>query len=173
MKRCFAMKGGYIMRYIFVFIFHLHVLMSFGQQVDVIKSEQLFQMVENCEYKDKIQVYNFWATWCAPCIREIPLFETVNELNENVNVTLISLDDVDLLNKKVKPFILKKAIKSKVMLLDETDFNEIISRIDESWSGAIPATLIVDCRSGHRFFYEQEFTEDELKKTIDNLIDSP
>ena len=173
MKSYFAMKGGYIMRYIFVFICHLHVLMSFGQQVDVIKSEQLFQMVENCEHKDKIQVYHFWATWCAPCIREIPQFDSVNELNENVNVTLISLDDVYLLNKKVKPFILKKEIKSKVMLLDETDFNEIISRIDESWSGAIPATLIVDCRSGLRYFYEDEFTEDELKKTINNLIDSP
>jgi thiol-disulfide isomerase/thioredoxin len=130
-------------------------------------------MLENCEYKDKIQIYNFWATWCAPCLREIPQFESVNLLNENVNVTLISLDDVDLLNKKVKPFILEKEIKSKVMLLDETDFNEIISRIDKSWSGAIPATLIIDCRSGLKFFYEHEFKEDELKKTINKLIDSP
>lgn len=95
------MKRGYIRRYIFVFICHLHVLISFGQQVDVIKSEQLFQMAGNCEYNEKIQIYNFWATWCAPCIREIPQFESVNELNENVKVTLISLDDVDLLNNKV------------------------------------------------------------------------
>lgn len=173
MKRHFAIKGGYIMRYIFVFICHLQVLISFGQQVDIIKSEQLFQMLENCEHKEKIQVYNFWATWCAPCIKEIPQFESVNKLNENVNVTLISLDDVDLLNIKVKPFILKNEIKSKIMLLDETDFNKIISRVDENWSGAIPATLIVDCRRGLRFFYEQEFAEGDLKKIIDKLIDSP
>ncbi len=160
------------MRYIFVTICCFHILNCMGQQVDVINSKQLFQLLDNCEDENKIQVFNFWATWCAPCIREIPQFESVNELIENVNVTLISLDEVESLNKKVKPFINKKGIKSKVILLDETDFNEIISTIDDSWSGAIPATLIVDCRSGNRFFYEQEFKENELKEILIKITNS-
>jgi thiol-disulfide isomerase/thioredoxin len=161
------------MRYLFVIICCFHMLTSVGQQVAVIKSKQLFQILEYCEDENQILVFNFWATWCAPCIREIPQFESVNALNKNIDVTLISLDEVELLNNKVIPFIIKKEIKSKVLLLDETDFNAIISKIDESWSGAIPATLIVDCKNGNRFFYEQEFKEDELSKTINKLTNSP
>ena len=142
------------------------VLSSSGQHIEVIKSNQLFQIVDQCADKNRIVVYNFWATWCAPCIREIPHFESINDSFGNVDVILISIDDVDLLDKKVIPFVKKKGIKSKVVLLDETDFNEIINRIDQSWSGAIPASLIVDCRSGLKFFYEKEFKEGELENTI-------
>lgn len=161
------------MRYLIVVICCFKFLTSVGQQVEVIKSKELFQILEHCEDENQILVFNFWATWCAPCIREIPQFESANTLNKNIDVTLISLDEVELLNNKVIPFIIKKEIKSKVLLLDETDFNAIISKIDESWSGAIPATLIVDCKNGSRFFYEQEFKEGELIKTINKLTNSP
>ena len=70
-------------------------------------------------------------------------------------------------------FITKRKLDSKVVLLDETDFNEIINRVDTNWSGAIPATLIVDCRNGKRTFYEGEFKENELKDTIEKLLNSP
>ena len=143
---------------------------SHGQQVDVIKSDQLFQMIGESDENNTISVYNFWATWCAPCIREIPQFEFVNKSYSNVDVILVSLDDVDLLNSKVKPFIFKKNIKSKVVLLDETDFNEIIGRVDKNWSGAIPATLIVDHKNKKQLFFEGEFKEGELEKNIEKII---
>ena len=147
-------------------IFFSIIFRAHGQQVEVIKADQLFDMVENCPDQNKILLYNFWATWCAPCIRELPVLESVNASFSNVDVILISIDDVDLLNSKVIPFVDKKKIASKVVLLDETDFNDIINRIDDSWSGAIPASLIVDCRTKKRSFYEKEFDEEELKKVI-------
>lgn len=143
---------------------------SFGQEVEVIKSDKLFQMIGVSDENNTIKVYNFWATWCAPCIREIPQFEYVNKSYSNVDVILVSLDDVDLLNNKVKPFIIKKNIKSKVVLLDETDFNEIIERVDKNWSGAIPATLIVDHKNKKQLFFEGEYKEGELEKTIEKVI---
>jgi hypothetical protein len=89
-----------------------------------------------------------------------------------VDVILINLDDVDLLDQKVKPFIKKRAITSKVLLLDETDLNGFINSIEKSWSGAIPATLIVDCSNQNRLFFEQEFKEGELTQTIEKILKS-
>jgi len=158
---------------LFILIYMLFCLKGFGQTATLIKSEQLFDMFDQCPEKDKIKVYNFWATWCAPCIKEIPLFEEVNKTYENVDVTLVSLDDADELNFRVKKFISNKQLESKVVLLDETDFNEIIPKVSKNWSGAIPATLIIDCRNGKSSFYEGEFKENELKETLDNILHSP
>ena len=161
---------GYVVRTIFTLIYLFFLELSLAQQVDVIKANQLFEMVENCDTNSNIQVYNFWATWCAPCIRELPQFETINEKYSNIDVTLISVDDVDLLASKVIPFLKKRGINSRVMLLDEVDFNDIIDRIDKNWSGAIPITLIVDCSKNKRYFYEKAFEENELDETIKEII---
>ena len=166
------MFRGYLFQSITLLIFTIQMNYSFGQEIDIIKSDELFQMVDECDENHTVQVYNFWAKWCAPCIKELPQFEQLNNINEEVNVTLISLDDVDELNNKVKPFVIKKEIKSRVVLLDETDFNEIINRVDARWSGAIPGTLIVDCRTSEKYFYEGEFKENELNKTIEDILTS-
>ena len=162
-----------VFRYILSLMSLLLPHISSGQQVDVISSEILFQMIDNCDNTKNIKVYNFWATWCAPCIREIPHFENVNQYYSNVDVILVSLDDVDLLNKKVKPFIIRKEISSRVVLLNETDMNFLIDKVDKTWSGAIPATLIVDCKNKNRLFFEKEFKEDELSIVINKLVKHP
>jgi len=137
-----------------------------AQKVEVIKATQLYKMIDDCDAD--LCIFNFWATWCAACIRELPQFEKLSEFYSHVKVKLISLDDIDDLNTKVKQFLTKRNIHSEVLLLDETDFNEIIPRIDDSWSGAIPATLIVS-RDGIKHFYEKEFKEGELEQTTQKL----
>jgi len=163
----------YYSRYIFVLFCLLFYSNTSGQQAELIKAPELFHMLNKCLDNKNIEVYNFWATWCAPCIREIPQFESIDRLYEQVNVTLISLDDADELNNQVKKFIINRHLNSRVVLLDETDFNEIIPGVSEEWSGAIPATLIVDCRNGTKVFYEGEFKAHELKETIDRIVQSP
>lgn len=143
---------------------------AYAQEVDVVKASELYDILKKCDDRYDLCVYNFWATWCAPCIRELPQFETLARNHQEIDVTLVSLDDKEDINLKVKPFIVKREIKSHVLLLDETDFNEIIPRINDEWSGAIPATLIVDRRSGKKYFYEQEFKESELEKTINEIL---
>ncbi len=138
----------------------------YAQEVKVIKAPELYKMLDNCDAD--LCVYNFWATWCAPCVREIPHFENLSKSNHDIHVKLISLDDVDDIYTRVRSFINKRNIHSEVLLLDEIDFNEIIPMVSDDWSGAIPATLIVD-RSGKKYFYEKEFKEGELNETIQNL----
>uniref|UniRef100_UPI00404939B1 TlpA family protein disulfide reductase n=1 Tax=Gelidibacter sp. TaxID=2018083 RepID=UPI00404939B1 len=118
---------------------------------------------------DKVYVVNFWATWCAPCIKELPYFEQLNKNYENeLDVILISLDFPKNYDSKLKPFIQKHQLQSKVMVLNDPDANTWIPKVDESWSGAIPATLIFN--KDNRQFYEQAFTYEELETEVKQFL---
>lgn len=115
---------------------------------------------------DKVYVINFWATWCAPCVKELPYFEKLNSEYEvkNVEVILVSLDFPHLYDSKLKPFIEKKKLKSKVIALDDVDMNTWIPKVDGSWSGSLPATMIY--KNENSKFFEQSFTYEELEKEV-------
>lgn len=143
---------------------------SLAQSIEVIKYPDLAKLINTPSEKNK--VINFWATWCRPCVKELPqfleLYEKYND--ENLELSLISFDFVEDLENKLKPFVDKKNIEAKVYLLDETDYNAFIDKVDPSWSGAIPATLLVAKGNSKRKFIEKEFSEDELEKVYLSFI---
>jgi len=106
---------------------------------------------------DTTYVINFWATWCGPCVKELPYFEELNALYDGqpFKQILVSLDDPKKLESKVMPFLVKNNIQSKVVLLADGKANSWIDKVDPNWSGAIPITLIL--KGDKRKFYEQEF----------------
>jgi thiol-disulfide isomerase/thioredoxin len=119
---------------------------------------------------DRLHVVNFWATWCAPCVKELPYFEALRETypNENIDILLVSLDFPNKYESKLLPFMEKYQLKSEVIALDDTNQNRWIPAINENWSGAIPATIIY--KGEKRKFYEQSFTEDELKTELEQFL---
>lgn len=119
---------------------------------------------------DKTYVVNFWATWCAPCIKELPYFEDINKnyQNENVEVILVSLDFPNQYKKKLKPFIKKHDLQSKILVLDDVDQNTWIPKISESWDGAIPVTIIYN--KDQREFYDRTFTYAELETELKQFL---
>ena len=104
---------------------------------------------------ENVYVINFWATWCAPCVKELPFFEKLHQENKNVKVILVSLDSRKDLEKKLIPFIKRKKISADVILLSDKDYNSWLDKIDKSWSGSIPATLLI--RGNQKLFVEREF----------------
>ncbi|TVQ12750.1 MAG: hypothetical protein EA361_10610 [Bacteroidetes bacterium] len=119
---------------------------------------------------DSLYVVNFWATWCAPCVKEIPDFEKLyaKYKTDKVKLLFVSLDFPNQLETRVIPFIDRMDMKAQVVLLDDTRANRWIPLVDESWSGAIPATLIYN--QDFREFYAREFTFDELEEIIVPLL---
>lgn len=153
--------------YIITFLFLICSWAS-GQQAEQIKLKDLQQLIH--KPSDKVQVINFWATWCAPCVKEIPLFETLNQENKSVDVTLVSMDfDLDTNPEKVYRFIARKKLQSKVVILAEQNPNDWIEKIDKSWGGALPATLIVNTKTGKRKFVQKELHEGELERLIEEV----
>ena len=137
-----------------------------GQEIRVIKYPELLKIID--EKGTGVKVINFWATWCKPCIEELGYFEDLNRQNsgENLTVLLVSLDFVEDVETKVKRFVSRRELRSQVLLLDETDYNLFIDKVSPEWSGAIPATLIVDSASGKKTFYEKQFKEGELQRAL-------
>lgn len=119
---------------------------------------------------NKVYVINFWATWCAPCVKELPYFETLNEnyKDENVEVILVSLDFPHLYETKLKPFIVEKKLKSKVIALDDVDMNTWIPKVSENWSGSLPATVIY--KNDNKKFFEQSFSYEELEIEVKQFL---
>ena len=119
---------------------------------------------------DTLYVYNFWATWCVPCVKELKHFEEVNAnyANRKVKVVLISLDWSEDMETKLKPFIKERNIKSMVVNLDDPNANRWIPMVDQKWDGAIPATLF---RYGkEKKFMPHTFSGNELVNEIENLL---
>ncbi len=131
-----------------------------AQKVDLITIDQLNARV--AQGHDTTYLINFWATWCVPCVQELPNFEKLSREHENekLKVLLINVDFKSKINSSVIPFLKKNKIQNEVFFLNEPDPQAYINRIDSSWSGAIPATVIV--KENRHSFFEKDFTYAEL-----------
>lgn len=111
---------------------------------------------------DTLYVINFWATWCRPCVEELPYFERLNDslTKHSAKLILVSLDSRKKAEAELIPFIQKKTLKSKVIHLNAPDFNNWLDKVSPDWSGSIPATLMV--KNGEKAFFEQSFEFEAL-----------
>ena len=141
----------------------VETIVSENTEIEVYNFDQLESFLSS--NTDKTLVVNFWATWCKPCIKELPYFEALQtKYKDDVRVVLVSLDFSDKLESQLIPFVNENALQSQVVLLDDPYENEWIPKVDSTWSGAIPATLIL--KGDKRLFYEKSFTQKELEDEI-------
>lgn len=151
--------------YLFTLAIFLITFISFSQEVKIISDSQLETQLKTS--KAELTVVNFWATWCAPCIKELPYFEAINK-QEGIQVILVSMDYPEE-HEKVAKFVKKKELQSPVYQLNVKDYDAFMRKISDNWSGAIPATLFLK-KNGDQYFHERAFTEATLNSTIANYL---
>ena len=117
---------------------------------------------------DTTYVVNFWATFCKPCNEEIPDFIRLADKykKQKVKLLLVSLDLPSYVPVRLPEFIRKNKYKTNHVWLNETDADRFCPMIDATWSGAIPATIIVNNKTGYRKFVEDQISAEDFETAL-------
>ena len=163
------------MRKIFLIIFlGLAFCELQAQQIKSVKISEVEKFI--AESKSPL-IVNMWATWCKPCLEELPYFlEEVRNHNkkagptDSIMILLVSLDFKEDFPVKVSEFARKRKLNAPIVWLDETNADYFCPKIDPKWSGGIPATLFINNKTGYRKFVEEKLSHDELKTELEGLL---
>ena len=132
--------------------------------VQEITLEQL--QANTIQNNDTLYVVNFWATWCKPCVAEMPYFQeaAAQFANPKVKVVFVSLNyprEIAVIDRFAK----QHKITQECYVLYAGNPNVWIDKIEKEWGGSIPATIMY--KGGKKvFFREGEFTQTELDSII-------
>ncbi len=123
-------------------------------------------------------IVNMWATWCVPCVEELPYFQkevadhnASAESGDSIQLILVSLDFKESFPDKIQKFMKKRNVAAPVVWLDEMNADYFCPKIDAKWSGAIPATLFINNKTGYRNFVEEKISHEKLKQEIMALLE--
>jgi thiol-disulfide isomerase/thioredoxin len=149
----------------------LAVLMGFAAKAQI-RSVSANDIMTRSLSEDTVYVINFWATWCGPCVGELPEFNKLSDYygSKPVKILLVSLDFKQDYPAKLQRFIEKKKMKPEVVWLSDTNPNQYMPRIDETWEGSIPATLIISPGKKRKQFIEGTIKEKQLRTIIDKYL---
>jgi thiol-disulfide isomerase/thioredoxin len=142
---------------------------SFGQQIRKFKIGDVIHMMDTSTVP---LVVNFWASWCQPCIHEIPWFEknVASLKDKGVRLVLVSLDFAEDYPTRIAVFAKAHKYQSTIVWLNETNADEFCPMIDKRWEGVIPVSVMVNNKKHYRKFYGEQIPEPKLKLALQELI---
>jgi thiol-disulfide isomerase/thioredoxin len=171
-KACkFALKFERAMKKVFfMFSVLLFSLAAAAQQIPAYSADDV---IHHTSSKDTVYIINFWATWCVPCVQELPEFNALQQryAGRPVKILLVSLDFKEDVPAKLNVFLKRKKITPQVAWLSDTDPNVFIPKIENSWGGSIPATIVVAPGKNFKKFIEGQITEEEISKIADKQLE--
>lgn len=159
-------------RIFIILVFACSTLSTVAQQQKVrsVKIEEVEQLIKSSNVP---LVINFWATFCGPCIKEMPYISSITDsVNKTTPVQLVyvSLDLKEAYPKRVEDFLEKRKVKDSCLWLNETNADHFCPKVDEKWSGSIPATLFINNKTGYRKFLEEEISPAKFREQISLLV---
>jgi thiol-disulfide isomerase/thioredoxin len=140
---------GSMMRRVIAFWFCLPLFAASPVVPLVPVNETGFQKLVD-SHKGKVVLYDFWATWCAPCRAELPKLAMLEDKlrSRGVMVVTISADDREH-KAAAEKFIQMFRVEGPAYLKQADDDDRFINAIDSKWSGALPALFLYD-KAGHK-----------------------
>lgn len=139
-----------------------------AQSIPPYNADKLMARAAN---RDTIYIINFWATWCAPCVAELPQFGELERryAGQKVKVLLVSFDFPESYPQKLTAYVAKKKLAPEVVWFSESNANEFIPKIEKSWSGALPGTMIISARNKYKLFLERPVKASEIVAVVESL----
>jgi thiol-disulfide isomerase/thioredoxin len=144
---------------------------SGAQEIPKWKVADLKSAIEKAEGPT---IFNFWATFCKPCIEEIPYFQQLAAKYQSagVKLVLVNLDAPEEYPARIRSMAQRFKMTAPIAYLDESNADLFCPVVDKQWSGVIPASLFVNHKTRYRKFYEDQLNKEELEKEIERMISS-
>jgi thiol-disulfide isomerase/thioredoxin len=154
---------------LFVFVLFFSCRQANSQSIAKWKITDLQEYISK---SDTPTIVSFWATYCGPCIKEIPYFQEVVKQYEKkgVKLLLVSLDFKESFPDKISSFADKRKFTSTIVWLDETNADYFCPKVDSKWSGVMPSTLFINNKKGHRSFFEEEMSKDKFETELKKIL---
>ena len=136
---------------------------AYGPPVEPIASAGIHSRVTD---GGGVTVVNLWATWCAPCRREMPALLSVARAHkaDGVRLLLVSVDFDDQL-PQVRKFLAGNGVDQTTYFKNEPD-QQFINAVHPQWSGALPATLVYDRKGKLVEFWEGAGDENRFEHAV-------
>ncbi|PWT74036.1 MAG: thioredoxin [Bacteroidetes bacterium] len=154
----------------FTALLSLLVLSLQAQEITKMNIKDLESYIQKSEHP---LVVNFWATFCVPCVKEIPTFEKIISTykDKQVELILVSLDLPDSYPAKIENFARDRQFSSSIIWLNETNADYFCPRIDKKWSGGIPSSLFINNRNHFKKFFESELNANQFEENIKKMVE--
>lgn len=164
-----VIKFYFMRKIILIFAIGFSVISLSAQSIKKIKITALQDYIASSDHP---LVVNFWATFCDPCVKEIPYFQTkVKEYSKyNVELLLVNMDLPAYYPARISDFAAKRKFSAPIVWLNETNADEFCPKIDKNWTGGIPSTLFINNKTNYRKFFERQLTEPQVEEGLRALV---
>lgn len=140
-----------------------------SRTVPVLTPTELWQRLQRSG--DTLVVVNFWATWCRPCLEELPAFDSLARRYRGT-VLRVWLVNVDFRSQweRVRSFVARRGFTAPVFLLAYGRGDRWMDTLHPEWSGSLPATLFWRASDSVRALFEGELSFDELERYVQQYL---
>ncbi len=115
----------------------------------------------------KLRLINVWATWCGPCVAEMPDLVTIQRIYRDRGFELVTISMDDLTRKDTAlSFLQKRHVSATNYLYASDDKDAIVNALDPKWEGPVPFTVLVAPGGKVLYRHSGPFDDLELKRAI-------